>query len=452
MKKTVLTVTAICLAAVLLCGAGCIGTAAYLSNKIEKLPATAAAVKAPAVQAVSLGTVGTGSKLAATEIYQLACQQVVGISTEIGSTNVFGQSITNAVTGTGFILTADGYILTNNHVVADAYAGGYKVTVMLHDGSEYEAKIVGVEQDNDVAVLKIDAAGLTPVTLGDSSGMLVGEPIYVVGNPLGELTYTMTSGIVSALNRDIAAEQNATVSMFQLDAAVNSGNSGGPVYNDRGQVVGVVTAKYKSTGVEGLSFAIPINDAAAISAELMEHGYVTGKPSLGIMVQSMTAQYAQSYNSVAGAYVYSVTKGSCADTAGMKQGDVITKLGEVDIASSADLFTAKKAYKAGDTASITVYRAGEYLTLSVTFDEAQPTAPGAEETTTDGLPMNQLPQTQPGQEQDTPQDGQDESRSGSFSDFMEDFFGSFYNYFGGGEEPAESPEPDTGRSWGHFGN
>ena len=200
---------------------------------------------------------------------------MVGISTTVTGYNMFGQLTSNAVTGTGFILSEDGYILTNNHVVEDAVSTGSTVTVKLHDGSEYPAAIVGTEGNtNDIAVLKIDAEGLSPVTLGDSDKMQVGENIYVVGNPLGELTYTMTAGIISALDREIAADRNTTLNMFQLDAAVNSGNSGGPVFNDRGQVIGVVTAKYNSSGVEGLGFAIPINDAVSIAEDLINQAYL----------------------------------------------------------------------------------------------------------------------------------------------------------------------------------
>ena len=381
-KKSLITVVCICLAAVLLCGGFCYATVSYVNGQIKR---SADAGPDAAFSEASAAPVGvaqynltlnqpSGKLLSGTDIYEMACQQVVGISTEVTSTNVFGQVVTGSVSGTGFFISADGYILTNNHVVEKAYTDSLPIIVMLHDGTEYQASIVGVEPDNDIAVLKIDISRHSFAALGNSDSMKVGESIYVVGNPLGELTYTMTGGIISALDRDIAVESNASINMFQIDASVNSGNSGGPVYNSLGQVVGVVTAKYQSTGVEGLSFAIPVNDAARIADELIDHGYVSGKPYLGITVRTMTEQYASYYNSVVGAYVYSVDPASCAAKAGMEQGDVITKLNDKDIKTTADLTSAKSDYRAGDTVTVTVYRNGKYYDLKITFDEQTPTA------------------------------------------------------------------------------
>ncbi len=313
----------------------------------------------------------------ASSVYDLACTQVVGITTEIISTNRFGMTTQSAVSGSGFIVTADGYIITNYHVIEDAYKGGYDITVMLYNGDSYTASIVGFEKDNDIAVLKIDAEGLNPVTIGDSDAMVVGETAYAVGNPLGELAYTMTKGMVSALDREISSTDSqtgviTTINMFQIDAAVNSGNSGGPVYNSKGEVIGVVTAKYSSTGVEGIGFAIPINDAVSIANELITNGYVSGKAYFGISVSTVSASIAEYYNMVEGAYVSVVDENSCAGTAGLKVGDIITKVDDMEILSSSDLVAAKKAYKAGDSAVLTVYRSGEYIRLSIVFDEEKP--------------------------------------------------------------------------------
>lgn len=451
MKKTVLAVTAICLAAVLLCSAACLGTAFYVKRQ-QAAPQPAAASAPVAGSAVRFERL-TGNELSANQIYQLACKQVVGISTQILGYNMFGQQTSNAVSGTGFVISEDGYILTNNHVIEDAFKGGYDVTVKFYDGSEYTADIVGVEDDNDVAVLKIDAKGLTPVTLGDSDQMLVGDTLYVVGNPLGELTYTMTSGIVSALDRAIATSANVSANMFQLDAAVNSGNSGGPVYNARGEVIGVVTAKYKDTGVEGLGFAIPVNDAASIAKELIENGYVTGKAYLGVTVTTLTEAEAARFNTVTGVYVYSVDEGSCADKAGIRQGDIITKLNDTEIKTTTDLTLAKKDFKAGDSCTITVYRAGETLTLDLTFDEEPPAEPGTATPTPAPTPAP-LPQETP----EAPDSGETPTEpfpgmpggSGDIWDMMEDFFGSFYDFFGsfGQEMPEEEPEG----GFRHFGS
>ena len=372
MKKTIWTVTAICLVAVLLCSAACFGTVSYIHKQNAAAaadPGLSAALPRTDADTLTISTLGNtpaGGALSATEIYELACKQVVGISTTVTGYNLFGQQTSNAVSGTGFIISEDGYILTNNHVVEDAK----EVTVKLYDGSEYPAAIVGTEgRDSDVAVLKIDAHGLTPVTLGSSDDMKVGEQIYVVGNPLGELTYTMTSGIVSALDREISTDRNTNINMFQLDAAVNSGNSGGPVYDSCGRVLGIVTAKYQSSGIEGLGFAIPINDAVDIARELIDHGYVTGKAYLGIIVTTMSESDAQRYNYKAGVYVSQVSEGSCAEKAGLKQGDVILELDGKAVSTTAELASAKKAYKAGDSCTLTVWRSGETLTLTVVFDE-----------------------------------------------------------------------------------
>ena len=187
----------------------------------------------------------------------------------------------------------------------------------------------------------------------------------------------MTGGMVSALNRAISSRDSSTgavrtVNMFQFDAAVNEGNSGGPLFNSRGEVIGVVAAKYSETGVEGLGFAIPINDAVTIANDIITNGYVTGKPYMGVAVQTVSSAVAQYYNMVRGAYVSAVETGSCAETAGIEVGDIITSLGGEDISSESDLAAAKKAFKAGETAPLTLYRSGEYLELEITFDEQQP--------------------------------------------------------------------------------
>jgi len=309
------------------------------------------------------------------DIYDLACGQVVGISTEITYTNYFGMTSSNAVTGSGFILTADGYILTNYHVIEYAASGGYEVSVMLYDGTEYTAEIVGYEDgESDIAVLKIDAQGLSPAALGDSNEMRVGDTVYAVGNPLGELHYTMTRGMVSALDREISTQDSRTreiktVNMFQIDAAVNSGNSGGPVYDSSGRVIGVVTAKYSDSGVEGLGFAIPIADAMDIANDLITQGYVSGKPSMGVYVDTIGSATAQYYRLVEGAYVYAIEPGSCAEKAGLELGDIITAVDETEIRGSSDLRMAKKDYRAGDSAVLTVYREGQYLEIGIVFDE-----------------------------------------------------------------------------------
>lgn len=312
-------------------------------------------------------------------IYNEACRQVVGITTDVTFTNLFGQTSSSAVTGSGFFVTSDGYILTNYHVIEYGYAYNYDIQVMTHDGERYTAQIIGVEETNDIALLKIDTEDAVPVDIGDSDLLYVGDEVYPVGNPLGELEFSMTFGRVSALDRYIATDETELpINMFQFDAAVNSGNSGGPVYNAAGDVVGVVTAKYKSSGVEGIGFAIPINDAVSIANELMQNGYVSGKAKLGLTFDSrFTSIYSRYYGLPQGAYVYSVEPGSCAENAGIQPGDIITAIGRFKITGYTDVDSAIKRFGAGDTADINFYRNGENLTVQVVFDEYVPASASA---------------------------------------------------------------------------
>ena len=371
---------------------------------------------------VTTNRVASGEELSATEIYyDLAVNQVVGITTEITYTNYFGFTSSGAVSGSGFIISSDGYILTNNHVIEDAVAGGYEVKVLTYDGTEYIADVVGYEEDNDVAVLKIAGTDFHAATVGDSEGMLVGEKVYAVGNPLGELEYTMTSGMVSALDREISIRDNTsggtkTINMFQIDAAINSGNSGGPVYNSRGEVIGIATSKYSDTGIEGLGFAIPINDAVKIANDLISDGYVRGKAYLGVSAGTVSASAAQYYGLVQGAIVNSVNKGSCAEKAGLKDNDIIVALDDHEIASLEDLSAAKKDYRAGDSAVLKVYRGGDYVELTVVFDEETPAL--LEEDSRRAAEEQEKQQQQ--QPRIIPNDGY-----GSYYDFFNDFFGGF---------------------------
>ena len=351
---------------------------ARLENELKKVSEnrsvlTTAGTAAVLPESVKLENTGYTSVPAAS-IYDIACRQVVGISSEITVQNVFGMNSSAAVSGSGFILTSDGYILTNYHVIEDAYQSNAEISVMNHDGEEFPATIVGFESDNDIAVIKIDAEGLDPVVIGDSDAMNVGDVVYAVGNPLGELEFSMSTGHVSAKDRNIGDEVSAEkIHMFQMDAAVNSGNSGGPVYNDQGQVVGVVTAKYTKSGVEGLGFAIPINDAASIANDIITKGYVTGKAYMALSIRNdYTEMYAQYYGWPMGAMVGAVDEGGAAEKAGIQAGDIITRLGEDSVESYNDLKAAVKNHFAGDTVEVTLYRAGEEMTLSLTFDEAQP--------------------------------------------------------------------------------
>ena len=331
------------------------------------------------VKPISGTTVGkrvSTETASANEIYELGCKQTVGVSLESTRANIFGQQSASAVAGTGFIITSDGYIMTNYHVIDSAQKSEHKIQVLFKDKSSFEAKIVGFDEDNDVAVLKIDASDLSPVSIGNSDDIAVGDSVFAIGNPLGELDFSMTSGRVSALDRSITIERNGTaINMFQFDAAINSGNSGGPVYNESGEVIGIATAKVGSSGVEGLGFAIPINDAADIANELITKGYVSGKAYMGVNIDNRyTSVYAQYYSMPEGAYVYNVESGGCAEKSGLAAGDIITKVGSEAIGGYSDLNAAIKSFKAGESSEIVVYRGGEYVTLRITFDEAKPDA------------------------------------------------------------------------------
>ena len=341
--------------------------------RAENVLTQAAKSASAAESATPAASVAAGGTLTAAQIYEQACRQVVGITTEVTYTNFFGMNSSSAVSGTGFIVSADGYILTNYHVIELAAQNTKDVNVILHDGTRYTAAIVGYEKYNDLAVLKIDAEGLSPVTFGDSSSISVGDTVYAVGNPLGELDFSMSTGHVSALDRLITSDESGVaINMFQIDAAVNSGNSGGPVYNAAGEVVGIVTAKYASTGVEGLGFAIPVNDAVSIAGDLIRQGYVSGKAYMGVSIdQRYNSMYAQYWGMPLGAYVYSVESGSCADKAGVREKDIITAIGEHEITGYTDLTSALHSFSAGDTTELKVYRGGEDITLTITFDEAK---------------------------------------------------------------------------------
>ena len=373
------------LAAALLGGfCGAAFTGAKLNSRMDALEVAISEQKAVAekvVQEASQGMAAGGqpdqttvsAPISPADIYEQAKHQVVGIRTEITVTNFFGMTSSGAVSGSGFILSDDGYILTNYHVVEDAFEKKLDIQVITYDGTSYHASIVGVEAANDVAVLKVDAEGLSASEFGNSDTIRVGDPVYAVGNPLGELEFSMSTGHVSALDRVIQTKENESINMFQIDAAVNEGNSGGPVYDANGKVIGIVTAKYSSSGVEGLGFAIPINDVKSIADDLINKGYVTGKAYMGVSVEMRyNAMYSQYYGMPLGAYIAGVTSGSAADKAGLQSGDIVTAIGEYTVEDYDDLKTALRHFSAFDSTELTVYRAGEELHLPILFDEEKP--------------------------------------------------------------------------------
>ena len=387
-------VACLCLVCALLGGiAGGALAGTSLAKKLSASTGTASTATASGSGTSTVAASKTGTMTPA-QIYDMACKQVVGIQSSVTYSNFFGQTTTAAVAGTGFFISTDGYILTNYHVIEDAYQSSSKITVLTHDGTSYTATVTGVDSSNDLAVLKIDATNTSAVTMGDSASMSVGDTVYAVGNPMGELQFTMTSGMVSALDRAVTTQDySSAINMFQIDAAINEGNSGGPVYNANGEVIGIVTAKYSSSSssstVEGLGFAIPVNDAKTIANDLMTKGYVTGKAYMGVSLdENYTSVYSQYYNLPNGAYVKFVESGSAAEKAGIAAGDIITKVGDKAIASYNDLTSAVKEYHAGDSATITLYRSGKTLTVNITFGEAKATTSTSGSTSQSGGSSN----------------------------------------------------------------
>lgn len=334
---------------------------------------------------VSLKTVNGKDSMTDAENYAANVKSVVSINTSSTTTNVFGQRVEAASAGTGFVITKDGYIATNQHVIS----GATSIKVTRYNGKTYTASLVGSDQDYDIAVLKINATNLKPVTLGDSNSLNVGDHVLAIGNPLGELTFSMSGGMISCVNRAINVD-GTPFNMIQTDASINSGNSGGPLLNKYGEVVGIVSAKYSSSSsessstasVEGLGFAIPINDVSAMIQDIMTNGYVTNKPYLGITVGTMNEQMAQQTNLTEGVYVYSVVSGGAADKAGIKVGDVITKIGKKSISSMDDLMAVKKSYSSGDKTSFTIYRNGKSKKVTVTWGTQPKTRSTSSDTST----------------------------------------------------------------------
>ena len=342
----------------------------------------------PATQ-VALKQVDGKTAMTDAEVYASNVNSVVSINvTGTSGTNFFGQPVQTASAGSGFVLTKDGYIVTNYHVVKDADT----VRVTMYNGDEYDAKYVGGDEDYDIAVIKVEAADLQPVTLGNSDNLNVGDHVLAVGNPLGELTFSMSGGMVSCVNRAINVD-GTPFNMIQTDASINPGNSGGPLFNQYGEVVGIVSAKYSSyssESVEGLGFAIPINDVIAMIQDIMTNGYVTNKPYLGITGGTMTSQMAAQYryDVTEGVFVYSVEEGSAAAQAGLKMGDVILKVDDTEIESMEDLTAVKKQYSAGDTVSLTIYREGQETTVELTWGSV-PTEQQTQEDTQTQTDQNQ---------------------------------------------------------------
>lgn len=347
-------------------------TGSYNINIYEQPVDTTAPTTQPATQPSTEGaTVPVINNASASDIYKQNVNAVVNITAKGTRTVNFGlffgsqqQEFTSS--GSGFFLTEDGYILTNYHVVENTHT----ITVTDYDGEEHSATLVGFEESNDIAVLKVSGT-FQAVELGDSTTLEVGDTLLIIGNALGELQYTLTQGVVSYLERAVTTETGSVINMFQTDAAINSGNSGGPVFNAKGEVVGIASAKYASSSIEGLGFCIPIDDVKYMISDIVSYGYVTGKPSVGV---SLYTNSSRTNGLPYGCYVVAVEYGSAADTAGLDEGDVITAVNGKSVRDVDDFGAALSGKQAGDSITLTVYDAsyGYSSDVTLTLDEYVP--------------------------------------------------------------------------------
>ena len=341
----------------------------------------------------------SGEYLTPGQVYEQNVDAVVAVTVQVEDVDNYGRPISGFSSGTGFFITSDGYVITNYHVIK----GGTEVTVTTHDDEEYAAEIVGYEENNDLAVLKVEGENLPCVTIGSSSDLMVGDQVVAIGNVLSTFASSLTVGYVSGVDR-VVDTQGVAMNMIQTDVAINSGNSGGPLFNMKGEVVGITTAKFSGqsssgVGIEGIGFAIPMDD-------LKNFGYVTGA-YLGVMVLDVDAT-AQFYGVPAGAYIESVTAGSAAEKGGIQAKDIITEVGGYGVTSVSDLTRVLRKFAAGDTVSVEVYRGGQMKTLTVTLDEKP------------------REETQPKQEIQPQQPQQEYSQDDAFQewyDYFKDYFG-----------------------------
>lgn len=423
-KKSKKRLTAVLLAVAILlagCGLTALGVSAYWSGKLQTLQKTVdnqlnvqQQQMEAALNAVGSGSAGQeGANQAPGLVYAKNVQAVVAISNQSLSTNFYGQVSETASSGSGFIISEDGYVVSNYHVIQ----GASKLTVITADSKKYDAKVIGYDAANDLSVLKIEATGLPYVTLGSSDALAVGDMVAAIGNPLGELTSTLTVGYISAKDRLVNTD-GSYLNMLQTDAAINSGNSGGPLFNMQGEVVGITTAKYSGTSgsgayIEGIGFAIPIDDVYSMIEDLVQDGYLSGA-YMGVVVQDVSAEVADTYGLPYGAFVKEVEEGGAAEKAGIQAKDIIVNVGGHSISSMSELTRALRKFEPGQSTTVTVFRSGAQVNLEITFDEKPPQTEAEQET-----PQNQQ------QEQE-----QQQSQIPGFGGFG-DWFGNFFPGFGG---------------------
>ena len=354
--KKLLIVLAIMALAALVSIASCAAYMAaigYAPGKSQPYTVNQVSAEAPATSVSN----ANAEELTTPQVIQNVLPSVVGVNVE---------TMMGAGSGSGIIFSSDGYIVTNQHVID----GAMGIKVKLSDATEYDATIVGQDARTDLAVIKINAKDLPAATIGDSDQLVQGEGVLVIGNPLGEtLSGSSTQGIISALGREIEIE-GKIMHYIQTDAAINPGNPGGALVNQAGQVVGVTSAKISETSAEGLGFAIPINEAIPVIEDLINNGYVTGRPMIGISGENVSQQVSMIYGLPVGIYVRYVDPQSGAAAGGIQQGDVITALNGKEVQTLAELNNVRDEYKAGDTVTLTVFRNGQEVKVDVVLSEA----------------------------------------------------------------------------------
>lgn len=375
--------------------AGAYGVLMIQNHQKEDIPLTDVSYMMQSIRentAVEMVQPGTGQLMTPAEVYAANVGATVGITTSV-TTNIWGFQTTSAASGSGFIISTDGYILTNHHVIDDADS----ITVSLFDGTTYDAALIGYDESNDIAVLKVDAENLSPVILGNSDHLNVGDQVLAIGNPLGELTFSLTSGLVSAMDRKVTLSSTVTMNLIQTDCAINSGNSGGALFNLYGEVIGVTNAKYSCSSsseasIDNIGFAIPINSILAIVESIIENGYISS-PYIGVSVLDVSEKM-KLYGIPAGIAIQSVAEGSPAETAGLKIGDVITAVNDTAMDSD-DLVDFIGGSSIGDEVILSIYHQGEHLTITITVGEQIQSALAKEAMQQNqGLPQGQF--VQPG--------------------------------------------------------
>ena len=315
---------------------------------------------------IEIVEIDTGEQMTPAEVYAANVNSTVGITTSV-TTNFWGYQSTSAASGSGFIISDDGYILTNFHVIEDSDS----ISVAMYNGDSYDAALIGYDESNDIAVLKIEAEGLSPVILGNSDNLNVGDSVIAIGNPLGELTFTLTSGAISAKDREVTLSGNVTMNLMQTDCAINSGNSGGALFNLYGEVIGVTNAKYStssssSASIDNIGFAIPINSIMNIVESIIEKGYIS-KPYIGISVLDVSEE-TQQYGIPAGAAIQAVSEDGPAAQAGLQKGDVITAVDGTAMTSK-ELVSYISEATIGQEMVFSIYRQGENLEITVYVGE-----------------------------------------------------------------------------------